>query len=100
MSVTGMWMLCITPSSLLTLAMPAGRKVTLKEQLQVAQDQLRATKKKLKEALAAQAVKPKKLIPRPKGQAGKGYGYNLQCEMGLARNKPRYNCLMVRGATG
>ncbi|KAJ6570551.1 hypothetical protein DFH09DRAFT_1362670 [Mycena vulgaris] len=74
--------------------MPARRKATLEEQLQVAQDQLRATEKKLKDALAAQAVKPKKLMPRPKGQAGKGSGYNLQREMGLARDKPRYNCLM------
>ncbi|KAJ6586306.1 hypothetical protein DFH09DRAFT_1075263 [Mycena vulgaris] len=76
--------------------MPSRCKATLKEQLQVAQDQLRATEKKLKDALAAQAVKPKKLIPRPKGQAGKGSGYNLQHEMRLGNNKARYNHIMVR----
>ncbi|KAJ6484566.1 hypothetical protein DFH09DRAFT_1340000 [Mycena vulgaris] len=74
--------------------MPSRRKATLEEQLQVAQDQLRATEKKLKDALAAQAVKPKKLIPRPKGQAGKGSGYNLQHEMCLGNNKARYNRIM------
>ncbi|KAJ6552482.1 hypothetical protein DFH09DRAFT_1319233 [Mycena vulgaris] len=74
--------------------MPSRRKATLEEQLQVAQDQLRATEKKLKDALAAQAVKPKKLIPRPKGQAGKGSGYNLQHEICLGNNKARYNHIM------
>ncbi|KAJ7933539.1 hypothetical protein B0H13DRAFT_1856045 [Mycena leptocephala] len=46
-------------------------------------------------AAAARQSKPaQKLIPRPKGQAGKGSGYNLQKEMRLGQKKSRYNRLM------
>jgi hypothetical protein len=52
-------------------------------------------------AAAAKQSKPAQtLIPRPKGQAGKGTGYNLQKEMRLGQNKSRYNRLMVRGTIG
>ena len=36
-----------------------------------------------------------KLIPHPKGQAGRSGGYKLQRAMRLGGNKPRYNRLMV-----
>jgi hypothetical protein len=41
-------------------------------------------------------AKMKKLIPRPKGQAGRLSGYNLQMEMGLDADSERYNRLVVR----
>ncbi|KAJ7936472.1 hypothetical protein B0H13DRAFT_1853537 [Mycena leptocephala] len=61
----------------------------LKKQLALKDTQLQA-------ALTANTSKsvPQKLIPRPKGQAGKGSGYNLCEVMRLGRCKTRYNRLM------
>ncbi|KAJ7852482.1 hypothetical protein B0H14DRAFT_2580892 [Mycena olivaceomarginata] len=50
---------------------------------------------KLKVALAKKSSGSRKLIPRPKGQAGKGGGYNLCSAMRLQNDKPRYNRLGV-----
>ncbi|KAJ6505158.1 hypothetical protein C8R45DRAFT_1181175 [Mycena sanguinolenta] len=53
--------------------------------------------KRERDAAKAANAKKKKLIPRPKGQAGRSTGYNLQAEMGLDGNKgskTRYNRLM------
>ncbi|KAJ7901534.1 hypothetical protein B0H13DRAFT_1882872 [Mycena leptocephala] len=73
------------------------RKPTLEEQLAEAQAALKAANKekaKLAAALAKKTAAKRKLIPRPKGQARKGSGYNLLEKMRLARNKTRYNRLM------
>ncbi|KAJ7187058.1 hypothetical protein C8R46DRAFT_1274095 [Mycena filopes] len=70
-------------------------------------EEIRALKKvvaeqsiQLKRALAANKTKSasKKLIPRPKGQAGRSSGYNLCTSMLLDHDKERYNrqLLIVR----
>ncbi|KAJ6574381.1 hypothetical protein B0H19DRAFT_1371471 [Mycena capillaripes] len=77
--------------------MPPHCKPTLEEQLAEAQAALKAANKekaKLAAALAKETTAKRKLIPRPKGQAGKGSGYNLLEKMRLAQNKTRYNRLM------
>ncbi|KAJ7877302.1 hypothetical protein B0H13DRAFT_1893311 [Mycena leptocephala] len=83
---------------------PRKKPPTLEEQLVNTQKQLKAATAQLgmsptlRSALTAAAAKQSKpaqtLIPRPKGQAGKGTGYNLQKEMRLGQNKSRYNRLM------
>ncbi|KAJ7929410.1 hypothetical protein B0H13DRAFT_2310560 [Mycena leptocephala] len=52
---------------------------------------LRKENKKLKTA----AARKNKLIARPKGQAGKGSGYNLRRKMCLRHDKARYNRLSM-----
>jgi len=52
------------------------------------------SKKKIRQAFNS-APKPKKLIPKPPGAAGKRNGYNLQEAMGLKDNKRLYNAQMV-----
>ncbi|KAJ7466346.1 hypothetical protein FB451DRAFT_1561113 [Mycena latifolia] len=71
--------------------MPTRRQPTMEERLLEAERRLRETEKKLQAALAAKPVKAKKKIPRPKGQSGKGSGYNLCRAMGLQSNRPRIN---------
>ncbi|KAJ7802310.1 hypothetical protein B0H14DRAFT_2614376 [Mycena olivaceomarginata] len=96
--------------------MPPKRKPTMEEQLALAQAQLDAANARVgmytlffhaqptntvfqaileAEAEAATSSKPKqRLIGRPKGQAGKGSGFNLRIAMRLDGNKTRYNRLM------
>ncbi|KAJ7811512.1 hypothetical protein B0H13DRAFT_1926692 [Mycena leptocephala] len=87
---------------------PRQKPPTIEERLVNTQKQLKAATAQLgmsptlRSALTAAAAKQskpaQKLIPRPKGQAGKGTGYNLQKEMRLGRNKSRYNRLMYKRA--
>ncbi|KAJ7436329.1 hypothetical protein FB451DRAFT_1454776 [Mycena latifolia] len=74
--------------------MPTRRPPTMEERLLEVEQRLRETEKKLQAALAAKPAKAKRKIPRPKGQSGKGSGYNLRRAMGLQSNKPRYNWQM------
>ncbi|KAJ7501694.1 hypothetical protein B0H11DRAFT_1992563 [Mycena galericulata] len=76
---------------------PRQKPPTLEEQLAINQEQLKTATTQLAALTAAAARQSRpaqKLIPRPKGQAGKGSGYNLQTEMRLGRKKSRYNRLM------
>ncbi|KAJ7461289.1 hypothetical protein B0H11DRAFT_2312751 [Mycena galericulata] len=71
--------------------MPPKRPMTMEEEnarLKKQVAQLQAERAKTK------ASTSQNLIPRPKGQAGRGKGYNLQKSMCLQKNKARYNRLM------
>ncbi|KAF7335775.1 hypothetical protein MVEN_02233400 [Mycena venus] len=73
----------------------APRALTLEEENALLRKKLAVSNNKLQAALAAgKSNAVKKLIPQPKGQAGKGGGYSLCTAMRLDKNKPRYNRLM------
>ncbi|KAJ7809802.1 hypothetical protein B0H14DRAFT_3481194 [Mycena olivaceomarginata] len=69
----------------------------MREKIRKQDAQIADLKRERDAAKAANAKQREKLIPRPKGQAGRSTGYNLQAEMGLDGNKlskTRYNRLI------
>ncbi|KAJ7028052.1 hypothetical protein C8F04DRAFT_1120363 [Mycena alexandri] len=75
---------------------PSAKPLSLEEQVLFWQKKAQQKDQELKVALATNKSKAlaKKLIPRPKGQAGKSGGYKLSSAMRLDKNKSRYNRLM------